>query len=296
MSWGTSAYDWFGHTPFSSAIDSAGKKAQQFLGLRRDEDDQEAVEIANKQAQQNLELSRDEFERGHQVAALDMSRAGLNPISATAQPSTYNASGGSTTPLAPNSSIAGGIAGIISSRISANKQEKIANAQIDANAPLVDANASKSYAEAVKIMTDVKNDPENRDLRRMELDAIINELNSRAAESASRKADLDYQLSMDKKNGTYRNDSVATGTAKIVSSEMLSRLRSLYSSDSLDSRDKGSLSTLISGISGLEKPSDVIDRINKAGLGKVALEKIADIITFAVMGPAGKLILRKFDK
>lgn len=216
MSWGTSAYDWFGHSVLGGALDSVGKKAQQFLGLRRDEDDQEAIEIANKQAQQNLELSREEFERGHQVAALDMSRAGLNPISATAQPATYNASGGSTTPLSPNSSIAGGIAGIISSRISANKQEKIANAQISANQPLVDANTSKAYADAAKTMTEVKNDPENQDLKRQQVIAAVNELNKRAEESASRKADMDYQLEQDKRNGTYRSDTDKTATGKIV--------------------------------------------------------------------------------
>lgn len=216
MSWGTSAYDWFGHTGFASIVDSTGKKAQQFFGLRRDDDDQEAIELANKQAQQNLELSREEFERGHQVAALDMSRAGLNPISATAQPSTYNASGGSSTPLSPNTAIAGGIAGIISSRISANKQEKIANAQIDANAPLVDANASKAYADAVKTMTDVKNDPENQDLKRQQVTAVINELNKRAEESAVRASDLNYQLEQDKRNGTYRSDTDKTATGKIV--------------------------------------------------------------------------------
>lgn len=253
MSWGTSAYDWFGHTPIASAFDSVGKKAQQFLGLRRDEDDQEAIELANKQAQQNLELSRDEFEKGHQVAALDMSRAGLNPISATAQPSTYNASGGSSTPLAPNSSIAGGIAGIISSRITANKQEKISNNQLEANAPLVRANTAKAYADAAKVMTDVKNDPENQDLKRQQINAAVNELNKRAEESASRKADLDYQLEMDRKNGTYRNTDTRYSLARQIGTDLLEETRNLIDTlsshiDSVSRHDADLLSNALDNI------------------------------------------------
>lgn len=280
MSWGTSAKDWFGHSFIGNAIDSAGKKAQQFFGLRRDADDQEAIEIANKQAQQNLDLSKEEFYKGHQISALDMSKAGLNPISATSQPATYNASGGTSTPLSPNSAIAGGIAGIISSRITANKQEKISNAQLSANAPLVKANTAKSYADAVKTLTEVKNDPENQDLKRQQVVAAVNELNKRAEESASRTADNEYQLEMDRKNGTYRNTNNYVGLVNQVFTEIRDFVDTFRSSYDRDYKsDAVLLSNALDNIDlksddAIQKYEEVVDKLKT---GKIR-SKVKELI------------------